>query len=84
MHRAQEPQSNWGQDPFDLHVHPRVRLSHSPPITNPTQRKLVSPGILTHLKSQAHRPAGGTSSSQRQQDQLTPEITSWLEASTRT
>jgi hypothetical protein len=36
------------------------------------------PGVLTQ------RLAGGTSHSQRQQDQLTPEITRWQEARART
>jgi hypothetical protein len=36
------------------------------------------PGVLTH------KLAGGTSHSQRQQDQLTPEITRWQEARART
>ena len=36
------------------------------------------PGVLTH------RLAGGTSQSQRQQDQMKPEITRWLEARART
>jgi hypothetical protein len=34
--------------------------------------------------TQAYRSTGGKSSSQRQQDQLTPEITRWQKASERT
>jgi hypothetical protein len=30
--------------------------------------------VLTHLRAQAHRPIRGTSSSQRQQDQLKPQV----------
>jgi hypothetical protein len=37
-------------------------------------------GVLT----QAYRPTGGTSTSQRQKDQLTIEITTWYKASTST
>jgi hypothetical protein len=42
--------------------------------------ELVSPGVLT----QAYRPTGGKSFNQRQQDQVTQEITRCPKASTRT
>jgi hypothetical protein len=36
------------------------------------------------VQTQGYRPTRGISSSQREQDQLTPEITRWQKASTRT
>lgn len=45
------------------------------------KRKLVCLGVMTHLKSQACRPTAGTNSSQRQEDQLTPQKTRQWQAS---
>lgn len=36
---------NWGQDPSSLHLHPGV---------NPVEKACIL-GVLTHLRSQAHR-----------------------------
>jgi hypothetical protein len=38
---------------------------------------------LTGVQTEAYRPTGGTSSSQRQQAQITAEITRWSKASAR-
>ena len=61
-----------------------LKMSHSFLQTS-SRRELVSPGILTLLRSQAYKSTGWTSSNQRHQDQLTPGIIIiWQEASTRT
>jgi hypothetical protein len=53
-----------------------LTLCHSPPYPNSSRREMVS--------QETHRLAGGTSHSQRQQDQLTLEIIRWQEARART
>jgi hypothetical protein len=65
--RIQEPRNSQGQDPshFCLHAMPQLSLPKFLP------EKTGLSGVLTH------RLAGGTSHRQRQQDQLTPEITRW-------
>jgi hypothetical protein len=45
-----------------------LRLFHSPPHTNPTRRELVTPEVLTHLRSQAYRPTGRTTERERERE----------------
>ena len=59
---------------------PGSQEASKPSVLRPCQKRVGLPGIQT----QAYRPTGGISSSQRQQDQLTPEITRWQKASTKT
>jgi hypothetical protein len=56
-----------GQGPSSLHLHPGAGAILQPPLHRSSQGR--SAGL------EAYRPTGGTSSNQRQQDQLTPEIT---------
>ena len=48
-------------------------------LTTGTQERVGLPGVLT----EANRITGGTSSSQRQLEHLTPEITRWQKANVR-
>jgi hypothetical protein len=66
--------------PFCLHLYPGVRDLPQLSVHESCQGRAHLPRVLT----QAYRCIGGTSSSQRQQDQLTPEITRWQKASART
>lgn len=59
---------------------PELTLCHTPPHPKLTQTKFDPD---EHQLTQEHRFTGGKSSSQRQQDQLIPEITRWQEANTR-
>jgi hypothetical protein len=54
---------------------PELNICHSSAYPNPVHRELFS---------QECWPIGGTIHSQRQQDQLTPQISRWLETSART
>ena len=83
-HRAQGQWSTWDRSfqlpsSGNLGCTWELRLFHSPLYTTSGRRVGLS-GVLT----QAYRTTGGTNCSQRQQDQLTPEITRWWKASTRT
>ena len=64
-----------GQGPSKLHLNLGAGINHS----LLCQGRVGLPGVLR----QASRPTGGTSDSQRQQDQLTLEITRWRKANTR-
>lgn len=84
---AQGPRSSQGQDPSDSclsremkarcqeHLHTWEQSCLFP---EPAERKQKnrSTGVLTH------RPTGGSSHCQKQQDKLTPETTWWWEIST--
>ena len=59
--------------PMGLHLHPRGGAVPQPSVHWSCQERTGLPGVLR----QGYRPIGGTSSSQRQQDQLTPEKTRW-------
>ena len=80
-HRTQKLQRNWGNDPSSFHLRPGANpVPHfSIPKSCPEKASLLE--VLTHLD---HRFIGRTSYSQRQQDKLTPEITTWQEANIRT
>jgi hypothetical protein len=71
--RAQELRSSLGQDPSSFHLGQEVILCYSSPYPNASERAGL-PGVLRH------RLVGGTSHSQGQQDQLTPEIARWPKA----
>ena len=73
-----DPRNSLGQDPSGFHLHPGADPVPQLSIPKFLPERTGLPGVLTH------RLAGGTSHSQRQQDQLTPEITRWQEASIRT
>ena len=79
VHRVQEWWSSWDRVLPDAICTQELGMFLSP-LHVSCQERAALPGPLT----QAYRPTGGTSSSQRQQDQLTPEITRWRKASTRT
>jgi hypothetical protein len=66
--KTQELRSSLGQDPSGFHLHQKMNLCHISSYPNPTGKELT----------------GGKSHSQRQQDQLTSEITRWQEAEART
>ena len=68
-----------GQGPTGLHLHPGGGAVPYPSVHWSCQETAGHPGVLT----QAYRSIGGTSSSQRQQDHLTPEITRWQKANIR-
>ena len=67
-----------GKGSFSFHLHPGAY--HVPQFSIPkfVLGRTGLPGVLTH------RLTGETSHSQRLEDQLTPEITGWQEARTRT
>jgi hypothetical protein len=67
--RTWEPRNIWGQDLFGFHLHPGANSVLQLSIPKFLLETTGLPGVLTY------RLAGGTSHSQRQQDQLTPEIT---------
>ena len=62
-----------------LYLHPGARAFPHPSVNRSCQERAGLSGVLT----QVYRPTGGSSSSQRQQDQLTLEITRWQKASAR-
>jgi hypothetical protein len=76
--RTPELMNSPGQDPSSFHLHPGADRLPQFSIPKFLLERIGLPGVLTH------KFAGGTSHSQRQQDQLTPEITRWWEASERT
>ena len=65
-----------GESQSSLHLHVRSGLHHS----TLRQGRACHPGVLR----QACRPTKGTSTHQRQQNQLTPEITRWQKANVGT
>jgi hypothetical protein len=75
--KTQETRNSRGQDPSSFHLHliadpvPQLFIHKFLP------ERTGLPEVLTH------RLIGGKSHSQRQQDQLTPEITRWWEARAR-
>ena len=69
-----------GQIASGSHLHPGAKAVPQPSLYRFHQERADLPRVLT----ESYRPTGGTRSSQRQQDQLTPEITRWQKASTRT
>jgi hypothetical protein len=75
---AQEAQNNRvdGTGSFRLPSEPRAWAVPEASIQKFLKRERGGGGVLTH----AYRPTGRTSSSQRQQDYLTPEITRWQKA----
>ena len=62
------------QDPSSFDLCPRADTVPQPSIPKFLLERNSFPGVLTH------RLTGGTSHNQRQQEQLTPEITRWLKA----
>ena len=80
VYRTQEQWSSWDRILLVTVCTQELGLFHGPLYTGSCQKRPGLSGVLT----QAYRPTRGTSSSQRQQDQLTPEITRWWKASTRT
>jgi hypothetical protein len=62
-----------GQGPKVLHLHPAGGAIPQPFVHWACQERAGLPGVLT----QAYRLTRGTSSSQRQQEHLTLEITRW-------
>ena len=87
VHRQQKQHSSWVGSLSGLHLQPGGRAelqnsSHLPAestLTTETQERVGLPGVLT----EANRITGGTSSSQRQLEHLTPEITRWQKANIR-
>jgi hypothetical protein len=71
-HKAKRAVEQLGQGPSVLHQYPGVGAVSHTSVHWSYQGRAGLPGVLT----QAHRPKGGTSSSQRQQ-----EITRWQKAS---
>ena len=71
--QATEATELLGQGPTGLHLQPGGGAVPQPSVHWSCQERAGLPGVLT----QAYRPTGGTSSSQRQQEHLTPEITRW-------
>jgi hypothetical protein len=69
-----------GKDPFGCHLHLGAEAVPQTYVHRLHWERDGLPGVLT----QAYRPTGRTSSSQRQQDHLTPEVTRWQKASART
>jgi hypothetical protein len=76
--RTQEQRSDLGQDPSSFHLHPGANPVLQLSILKFLPERTGLPGVLTY------RLPGGTSHSQRQQDQLTTEITRWQEARAKT
>jgi hypothetical protein len=76
--KAQEPRSCPGEESFGFYLHPRDDPAPQLFIPKFLSEIIGFPGVLKH------RLTGGTSHSQRQQDQLTPEITRQQKASKRT
>ena len=74
-HKASSAQAveQMRQCSFCLHLHPGAGAVPQPSVHWSCQERAGLPGVLT----QAYRLTGGTSSSQRQQEHLTPEITRW-------
>ena len=68
-----------GQGATGLYLQPGGEAVPQPSVHWSCQEGAGLPGVLT----QAYRLTGGTSSSQRQQEHLTPKITRWQKANTR-
>ena len=68
-----------GTGSFQSSSAPRDWAVPEPSVQNFCQERTGLPGVLI----QAYRPTKGTSSIERQQDNLTPEITRWWKANTR-
>jgi hypothetical protein len=73
-HRTQEPRSSWGHDPSSFHLCARADTVPQLSIPQLHLKRDGLPRVLKHLRPQAHRVTRGTSSSLREQSQLTPEI----------
>ena len=71
--RVERSVEQLGQDASGLSSACRAWAVAEPSVQKFHQERAGLPGVLT----QAYRPTGGTSSSQRQQEHLTPEITRW-------
>jgi hypothetical protein len=69
--RTQEPRNSQGQDPSGFCLHTRADPVPQLPIHKFLLEKTGLLGVLTN------RLTGGTSHSERQQDQLTADITRW-------
>jgi hypothetical protein len=69
--RTQKPRNIRVQDTSGFCLPPKLILYHSSPYPISLRKKTGLPGILIH------RLAGGKSHSQREQDQLTTEISRW-------
>ena len=69
-----------GQGPSGLHLYPGAGAVLQPSVYWSCRWRVGLPAVLT----QAYGTTGGTSSSQRQQDQLTPEITRRWKARAKT
>ena len=78
--QASEAAEQLGQGPTGLHLHPGGGAVLLPSVHLPCQGRACLEGVLTR----AYRFTWGTSSSQRQQEHLTPEITKWWKANTTT
>lgn len=75
---TQKPFNSQGQDLSGFCLHPRADTVPRLSIPNVLLERTGLPGVLTG------KLAGRTSHSQRQQNQLTPEISRWWEARART
>jgi hypothetical protein len=71
--QATEAAEQLGQGPTGLHLHPGDEAVPQSSVHCSFQERSGLPGVLT----QAYRLTGRTSSSQRQQEHLTPGITRW-------
>jgi hypothetical protein len=76
--RTQEPRNEQGQDLSGFHLCFRADPVPQLSISTFLSERMGLPGVLIH------RLTEGTSHSQRQQNQLTPEINRWQEARERT
>jgi hypothetical protein len=79
-HMVQEQWNGWDRDPSNHHLHLRAGAIPQPLVHRSHKKRAVLLEVLT----QAYRPTGGTSSSQRQQDHPQPEVTRWQKSSART
>jgi hypothetical protein len=73
----QEPQNSLEQEPSHFYQWPKADPEPKLSIPKSHLERAGLPRVLTNLRSQVQRLTGGTSYSQRQQDQLTPEKTRW-------
>ena len=71
--QAREASEILGQGPKGLYLQLGGGADPQSYVHCSSQERAGLPGVLT----QAYRLTGGTSSSQRQQEHLTPEITRW-------
>jgi hypothetical protein len=75
--RKQEPRITWEQNPSGFCLNPRADPVPQLSISKFLLERTVLPGVVTRKLS------GHTSHSQRQQDQLTLELTRWWKANAR-